>query len=178
MTEPPNDRELAPEFPDAAHRPSARDLPSLDGLRALAIGFVILGHATHWTSRRVETLLALLAHFGVCVFFVISGYLITSLLSKDATRRGEVQLRRFYLRRTLRIFPPYYAYLAVVAIGVAMFGWTMPSGARWWPALGYASNFFNTNWADHGAQLVAVDGGTVLPHVARSYSRRAFDSAA
>src|SRR5690349_2101927 len=118
MTTTVPDRVTQNEFPDAAHRPSSRDLPSLDGLRAISISFVLLGHASHDLSAGIETLLARLAHFGVCVFFAISGYLITSLLWRDVQRRGEVQLARFYLRRTVRIFPPYYVYLAVVALGV------------------------------------------------------------
>jgi peptidoglycan/LPS O-acetylase OafA/YrhL len=145
-----SDRFATEEFPDAAHRPSARDLPSLDGLRALSIAFVLVGHASHDLPGVVETLLARLAHFGVCVFFVISGYLITTLLWRDIQKRGEVQLTRFYLRRTLRIFPPYYVYLAVVAIGVSVWNWPTPLHARWWPAFTYLSNFANTNWAVTG----------------------------
>ncbi|HLB09348.1 MAG TPA: acyltransferase [Gemmatimonadaceae bacterium] len=138
------------DFPDAAHRPSSRDLPSLDGLRALSIGFVLLGHASRSVPPIVETLLARLAHFGVCVFFVISGYLITSLLWRDVQKRGELQLGRFYLRRTLRIFPPFYVYLTVVAVGVAVAGWPTPANTRWWPAFTYLSNFANTNWSVTG----------------------------
>src|SRR3569623_458451 len=134
-------------FPDAAHRPSSRDLPSLDGLRAISIACVILGHAT---QGRVTPLLAIvlsrLSQFGVCVFFVISGYLITSLLRKEAELRENVNLGRFYLRRTLRIFPPYYAFITVIALGVAMNAWTMPKDARWWPALTYTSEIFPTHF--------------------------------
>jgi peptidoglycan/LPS O-acetylase OafA/YrhL len=98
----------------------------------------------------VDTLLARLAHFGVCVFFVISGYLITSLLWRDVQKRGELQLGRFYLRRTLRIFPPFYVYLIVVALGVSVAGWPTPANTRWWPAFTYLSNFANTNWSVTG----------------------------
>lgn len=156
MTRTPRTRDTIDVFPDAAHRPSARDLPSLDGLRAISIGFVILGHACEgFVSPRVEEALAHLAHFGVCVFFTISGYLITSLLVRDVEKRGEVQLLRFYLRRTLRIFPPYYGYLAVAALAVSVRGWPEPVNARWWPALAYLSNFANTNWivTGHGWSL-------------------------
>ena len=98
----------------------------------------------------METILARLAHFGVCVFFVISGYLITSLLWRDVQRRGELQLARFYLRRTLRIFPPFYVYLIVVALGVSLAGWPTTADARWWPAFTYLSNYWNTNWGITG----------------------------
>lgn len=133
-------------YPDAAHRPSRRDLPSLDGLRALSIACVIIGHWSEGrTSPGVEAILLRLADFGVLVFFTISGYLITTLLWREARKRGAVDLRRFYLRRTLRIFPPYYVYIATVILG-STFGFiALPHNARVWPALAYATNFFSTN---------------------------------
>jgi peptidoglycan/LPS O-acetylase OafA/YrhL len=134
-------------FPDAAHRPSARDLPSLDGLRALSITFVILGHAIQGgVVPLVDVILSRLANFGVCVFFVISGFLITTLLSREAESRGGISLRRFYLRRTLRIFPPYYAYLLTLLVGVYAFGWEFPPVARLWPAFTYTTNLFATHY--------------------------------
>ena len=134
-------------FPDAAHRPSSRDLPSLDGLRALSITFVILGHAIQGrVIPLVDVVLSRLANFGVCVFFVISGFLITTLLSREAESRGGVSLRRFYLRRTLRIFPPYYAYLLTLLVGVYAFGWAKPPVVRLWPAFTYTTNLFATHY--------------------------------
>jgi peptidoglycan/LPS O-acetylase OafA/YrhL len=134
-------------FPDAAHRPSSRDLPSLDGLRALSITFVVLGHAIQGrVAPLVDVVLSRLANFGVCVFFVISGYLITTLLSREAESRGGVSLRRFYFRRTLRIFPPYYAYLLTILIGVYFLGWGFPPNARLWPAFTYTTNVFGTHY--------------------------------
>lgn len=53
---------------------------------------------------------------GVTCFFVISGFLITGLLIKDIETIGQVDLRRFYIRRAFRIFPAFYLYLAVVAL--------------------------------------------------------------
>jgi peptidoglycan/LPS O-acetylase OafA/YrhL len=134
-------------FPDAAHRPSSRDLPSLDGLRALSITFVIVGHAIQGrVVPLVDMVLSRLANFGVCVFFVISGYLITTLLSREAESRGGVSLRRFYFRRTLRIFPPYYAYLLTILAGVYFLGWELPPNARLWPAFTYTTNVFATHF--------------------------------
>ncbi len=94
-------------MPDAAHRPSRRDIPSLDGLRAISIIFVIAGHAVYGHSDYTVAILHRLANFGVRVFFVISGYLITTIVMRNANRTGAVQLGKFYLRRTLRISPPY-----------------------------------------------------------------------
>ena len=60
-----------------------------------------------------------IGELGVRVFFVISGFLITTLLLAEHRRTGDVSLRRFYLRRTFRIFPAYYAYLVVIALAAA-----------------------------------------------------------
>jgi peptidoglycan/LPS O-acetylase OafA/YrhL len=94
-------------------------IPSLDGLRAISIAFVFFGHlaGTRGFPLSTQTGNATgLAELGVHVFFVISGYLITRLLLEEIDRNGRIDLRRFYLRRTLRIFPPYYTLLAVLFI--------------------------------------------------------------
>ena len=89
----------------------------LDGLRAVSIGLVLVGHTL---NRERPTLQAVDAGFrmsatGVAVFFVVSGYLITLLLVREERRNGSISLRKFYLRRALRIFPAFYAYLLVFA---------------------------------------------------------------
>ncbi|MDQ6888389.1 MAG: acyltransferase, partial [Gemmatimonadota bacterium] len=61
-----------------------------------------------------------IANLGVRVFFVISGFLITGLLMGENRKSGTISLRRFYLRRTLRIFPAYYAFIGAVAALAAM----------------------------------------------------------
>ncbi len=98
-----------------------RDIPSLDGLRALSIGIVILSH-TRWYlpgwiagSGLFRYVIGGGLH-GVQVFFVISGYLITTLLMREWDWTETTSFRRFYARRSLRIFPPFYAYLAVLGI--------------------------------------------------------------
>jgi peptidoglycan/LPS O-acetylase OafA/YrhL len=60
-----------------------------------------------------------LAYTGVKIFFVLSGFLITSLLLKEFRNTGTLSLRAFYWRRTLRIFPAMYAFLILVGIGYA-----------------------------------------------------------
>jgi peptidoglycan/LPS O-acetylase OafA/YrhL len=81
--------------------------PALDGVRALAIGLVVLAHALGPT-------LDALGGLGVVVFFVLSGFLITALLL-DERETGRVDLRRFYARRALRLFPALVCLLAVAA---------------------------------------------------------------
>ncbi len=97
-------------------------IPSLDGLRAVSILAVIVGHAIE-TAPRGPGLQALqhAGNLGVRVFFVISGCLITHLLMKEWRRTGTISLRDFYIRRTIRIWPAMYFYIAVVAV-LAWFG--------------------------------------------------------
>ncbi len=86
-------------------------IPSLDGLRALSIILVLFGHLNGTRGFGTHlTFMGDVAHLGVRVFFVISGFLITSLLMKEE----KVALGQFYWRRFYRIFPPFYFYLAVV----------------------------------------------------------------
>lgn len=81
-------------------------IPSLNGIRALAFGLVFLSHAglEHLVPGR----------FGVMVFFVLSGYLITTLLLREQEKTGRIALRNFYLRRILRLMPPLVVVLALI----------------------------------------------------------------
>jgi len=95
-------------------------IPSLDGLRAISIALVLVAHLAgtrHFPLSATAEHFWALGEFGVRVFFVISGFLITGLLMQELARDGRVHLGRFYLRRTLRIFPPYYTLL--LALGLA-----------------------------------------------------------
>ena len=92
-------------------------IPSLDGLRAISITLVIVGHVL---GLKIPFFIGLAA-LGVRVFFVISGYLITKILLREIEALGRIPLPRFYLRRTLRLFPAFFAY-ALVIIVLAHFG--------------------------------------------------------
>ena len=85
-----------------------RRLPSLDGVRAVSIALVLLGHSLAFGSRRY---VGDVANLGVRCFFVLSGFLITSLLLEEFRKNGQISLRNFYARRTLRIFPAFYVFL-------------------------------------------------------------------
>jgi peptidoglycan/LPS O-acetylase OafA/YrhL len=99
---------------DDAHRGflATRTFGALDGLRAISI-LAVVWHHTHepiagWAiSGR--------GFLGVDLFFVISGFLIVTLLLRERRRTGTTSLKKFYVRRFLRIFPPYYLTLALVA---------------------------------------------------------------
>jgi len=92
---------------------------SLDGLRALSILMVVWTHA--WDglpqAKWLDTVPILSKGvFGVDIFFVISGFLITTLLLREREKSGTISLRDFYIRRTLRIWPLYYSVLALYVV--------------------------------------------------------------
>jgi len=89
-----------------------RRIPSLDGVRACAITLVVLGHGLelHYHSAVAGAL----ANLGVRVFFVLSGYLITTLLLTEHSRTGAIDLRAFYTRRAFRILPAAVAYMLII----------------------------------------------------------------
>jgi peptidoglycan/LPS O-acetylase OafA/YrhL len=82
--------------------------PGLDGLRAISVICVILYHAGFGWMRG--------GFFGVEVFFVVSGYLITSLLLEEHNRAGRVGLKQFWLRRARRLLPALFSVLIAVAV--------------------------------------------------------------
>lgn len=88
--------------------PTGFRIAGLDGLRALAVLTVFVGHAG------LHSYLPFLpgAGTGVTIFFFLSGYLITSLLRREFSQAGRVSIRDFYLRRVLRILPPLYIFVA------------------------------------------------------------------
>ncbi|WP_417522071.1 acyltransferase family protein [Marinobacter sp.] len=83
-----------------------KKLPGLDGFRMIAVMAVLLAHSGVGS-------LFFSARHGVAGFFVLSGFLITWLLLKEHKKTGTVSFRNFYMRRSLRIFPAYYAFLLV-----------------------------------------------------------------
>jgi peptidoglycan/LPS O-acetylase OafA/YrhL len=120
-------------------------LPSIDGLRAIAVFLVIFYHLG---VPRVN------GGLGVLMFFVISGFLITWLLLKEERRWGNISLKLFYTRRTLRIFPAFYCYWLLVTVGFALVG----RHVVWPQAL--ASLFYVNNYY----QAIAGDPNTALSH--------------
>jgi len=90
-------------------QPRLRHIDALDGLRGVAIALVLAlhsGYGPHFLGGGL----------GVDVFFVLSGYLITSLLLNEYERTGRVSLRSFYLRRVFRLYPALL--MMVLAAGV------------------------------------------------------------
>lgn len=115
-----------------------RRMPSLDGVRAISIALVLLGHELHFSaSRRFGDL----ANLGVRCFFVLSGFLITTLLLEEFRENGTISLRNFYARRTLRIFPASYAFLLAVFV-LERFAVVPPiSASSWIHAVTYTMDY-------------------------------------
>lgn len=94
---------------------SNKRFASLDGLRAISILAVIWHHTA---PANVSHVLAGIGAQGVQLFFAISGFLITTLLLRERARNGSIDIKAFYLRRSLRIFPLYYGTLLLYVIVV------------------------------------------------------------
>jgi len=119
----------APADPSAARATAdaaaaVRHIPSLDGLRAISVGLVFVAHVG------LESLVP--GGFGVTIFFFLSGFLITTLMRVEYERFAFVHLGHFYLRRVLRILPPFYLVLLVTCVGALLFD---PPGTIQAPAL-------------------------------------------
>jgi peptidoglycan/LPS O-acetylase OafA/YrhL len=115
--------------PAVDHKTTRFYRPELDALRFLAFLSVYLCHGLpvgesplysylpanhHWVQVVREA-----GNFGVCLFFTLSSYLITGLLRREFIQAGSIDLKAFYVRRTLRIWPLYFFVLLVfAAIGV------------------------------------------------------------
>lgn len=100
-------------------------IPSLDGLRAFSVLLVLIGHvaATHgapvWLDKPAITSLG---NIGVRFFFLISGFLITTLLMREHAKTGRLDLGHFYLRRAYRILPAAFCYIGLIWVA-HLLGW-------------------------------------------------------
>jgi peptidoglycan/LPS O-acetylase OafA/YrhL len=142
-----------PILADSPPKPAAGGgkIPSLDGLRAVSIILVLIGHAvpigTWFNGPHSFALRAAFLHsdLGVRAFFVISGYLITGLLLNERSKSGTISLRLFYIRRALRILPAFFLYVGVVAL-LNILGVIQVPAWSWVYALTYTVNFVPTTW--------------------------------
>lgn len=110
-------------------------VPVLDGFRALAIIIVMIAHAG--AGKIIP------GGFGVTIFFFLSGYLITTLMRIEAARSGSINLRDFYLRRSVRILPPFYITAALTTV-LTVLGLT---AAKLTPGSVLLDGLFLTNYA-------------------------------
>jgi len=107
-------------------------LKGLNGLRAIAALSVVFSHISlELKSFGLNYLFVdkvgnpkglLMASYGVTIFFALSGFLITYLLLKEKERYEKISIKDFYIRRILRIWPLYYAFLLVTIVIYSIFG--------------------------------------------------------
>jgi peptidoglycan/LPS O-acetylase OafA/YrhL len=121
MTQPAAVQELTPASPESPESGERVYFPELDGMRFIAFLFVYLFHQGvpwHLLARLVGVTVTRRLQenggYGVQLFFILSGYLITTLLLREEVRYGRIALRAFWVRRILRIWPLYYV---IVLIG-------------------------------------------------------------
>ena len=95
-------------------------IQSLNGIRALAILFVMIDHVRYGVIcpcvfYSLNDYMSV-GNFGVQIFFVISGFLITGLLLKEKVQTGSIDLKKFWLRRVIRIVPAFYFFILVIIL--------------------------------------------------------------
>ncbi len=144
------------EKPDASDNRALPYVPGLDGIRAFAVAAVLLYHGrVPWFPG---------GFLGVDVFFVLSGYLITSLLLAEYRRSGGVDLRRFWMGRARRLLPAAVTVIAVCLLIVAIF-YTSDLGRLRGDAL--ASLLYVNNWHQilaHHSYFAAFGRPSLLQH--------------
>ncbi|MCY1021025.1 acyltransferase family protein [Pyxidicoccus sp. MSG2] len=118
--------------------------PVLDGVRGIACLMVMGVHLSALGARQMPGVLPN-GFLGVDVFFVLSGFLITSLLLQEWSRTGTLSFKHFYLRRALRLLPALYFFVAILCIVAAVFGWKATLGPKPWLSIG-STLFYFSNW--------------------------------
>jgi peptidoglycan/LPS O-acetylase OafA/YrhL len=115
-----------------------RHIPALDGLRGAAVAAVLLFHAGHLTG----------GWLGVDLFFVLSGFLITSLLLTERARRDRISLSAFWARRGRRLLPALF--LVLIGVGVYAVVWAAPRELAQIRSDGLATLGYVANWHQIG----------------------------
>jgi len=128
-------------------------IPGLDGLRAVSLLLVLsvhMSYSKHFLSKSMIHWLEYcdLGDLGVRVFFVISGFLITTLLLREGKKYGSISLGHFYTRRCFRILPPCYFYIAVIGL-IVFFGGLALEAKEFLYAVTYTMNYSR----EHGWQM-------------------------
>lgn len=109
------------------------EIPGIDGLRAISVLLVMVAH--YGFGDLVP------GGLGVAIFFFISGFLITTLMLREASETGQISVRNFYVRRFLRLQPELFVYVALSALaGIAYIG--VPHLGDFAAAFLYVTNYY------------------------------------
>ena len=116
-------------------RPLIGYIPALDGARAVAVALVMAYHLDIGVLRG--------GFLGVDLFFVLSGFLITTLLLREFSRSARIDLAAFWMRRARRLLPALFVLLGAIALSAASFSPYERGGLRWdlLSALSYVANW-------------------------------------
>jgi peptidoglycan/LPS O-acetylase OafA/YrhL len=140
---------VTPDPPSRSRLPEALraalergQIPGLDALRAFAVLLVIFYHHNYPVP----------GDLGVLAFFVLSGFLITWLLLKEHTKHGDISLRLFYIRRSLRIFPAFYTYWILV-IGLLLAAGKPVAWPQAWASFFYVNNYYQAIYGHFSSVL-------------------------
>jgi peptidoglycan/LPS O-acetylase OafA/YrhL len=131
--------------------------PALDGIRAIAVGSVVAYHFGFGAAHG--------GFLGVDVFFVLSGYLITSILLSEYGVRGHISLPGFYLRRLRRLFPALALVVLAVLVGTALYASPLQLSDRFHDMI--AALFYYANWhfiASDQSYFAGLSGASPLRH--------------
>jgi peptidoglycan/LPS O-acetylase OafA/YrhL len=138
-------------------------IPSLDGLRAISIALVLYAHwgvtgSVPFLQRLPMAQFEYWGSLGVSIFFVISGFLITTLLVNEKQKTSTVSLKNFYIRRVLRIFPAYYGYLLVIGL-LAATSIISVTPRDWLISAIYLRDYYShtTDWTNHTWSLAVEE---------------------
>jgi peptidoglycan/LPS O-acetylase OafA/YrhL len=121
-------------------------LPALDAVRGIAACLVVFAHILGPLK---------LGATGVLIFFVLSGFLITWLLLRELERTGEISIHKFYVRRTLRIFPAFYVFW-VVCVVVAHVTHASFSWAEAIASFFYMGDYYTAIHPSHAHQIMGI----------------------
>ncbi len=149
-------------FGSAAGKSDHR-ISQLDGWRGISIACVVIGHLLTLrygvaSDSSVGRAVGLLASWGVSIFFVISGFIITKLALSEHKRQGRFSIRDFYIRRSFRIIPPYFFYLGCVAIANGL-SWIVQPFSGVLAAAAFVCNFPSPSctWAVAHTWTLAIE---------------------
>jgi peptidoglycan/LPS O-acetylase OafA/YrhL len=131
---------------------TSKRIPCLDGIRAISIFLVLLAHFVGTVGNNVPKWIlpfTQMGNLGVRIFFVISGFLITTLLISEQNKTGTISLVKFYFNRTFRIFPAFYAFIIAILIANAV-GYTSLHDGDLFHAVTYTTNYHHDRAWDLG----------------------------